>query len=241
MNGEVHEQAKEGTPQGGPLSPLLANIVLDELDKELERRGLRFVRYADDVAIYVRTPKAAERVKRSVSRFITGKLKLVVNEEKSEVSRPWHSKYLGFRITRYMGKTRTGIHAKSLQKFRRKVREITARERGQDLTRIVGELNSYVRGWAGYFRPGLSATLAETLDHWIRQRLRAYVWKQWKLPRTRVRNLMARGIARHWAMMVGNTRKGPWRLSRNGTVCAALPDDWFTRFVGVLRLATLCL
>jgi RNA-directed DNA polymerase len=241
MNGEVLEQAKEGTPQGGPLSPLLANIVLDELDKELERRGLRFVRYADDVAIYVRTPKAAERVKRSVSRFITGKLKLVVNEEKSEVSRPWHSKYLGFRITRYMGKTRTGIHAKSLQKFRRKVREITARERGQDLTRIVGELNSYVRGWAGYFRPGLSATLAETLDHWIRQRLRAYVWKQWKLPRTRVRNLMARGIARHWAMMVGNTRKGPWRLSRNGTVCAALPDDWFTRFVGVLRLATLCL
>ena len=241
MNGEVLEQAKEGTPQGGPLSPLLANIVLDELDKELERRGLRFVRYADDVAIYVRTPKAAERVKRSVSRFITGRLKLVVNEEKSEVSRPWHSKYLGFRITRYMGKTRTGIHAKSLQKFRRKVREITARERGQDLTRIVGELNSYVRGWAGYFRPGLSATLAETLDHWIRQRLRAYVWKQWKLPRTRVRNLMARGIARHWAVIVGNTRKGPWRLSRNGTVCAALPDDWFTRFVGVLRLATLCL
>ena len=109
--GEVIEQAKEGTPQGGPLSPLLANIVLDELDKELERRGLRFVRYADDVAIYVRTPKAAERVKRSVSRFITSKLKLVVNEEKSEVSRPWHSKYLGFRITRYMGKTRTGIHA----------------------------------------------------------------------------------------------------------------------------------
>lgn len=239
MNGEVLEQAKEGTPQGGPLSPLLANIVLDELDKELERRGLRFVRYADDVAIYVRTQKAAERVNNSVSRFITRKLKLVVNEEKSEVNRPWHSKYLGFRITRYMGQTRTGIHQKNLQKFCRKVREITARERGQNLTKIVGELNEYLRGWVGYFRPGLGGTLAGKFDHWIRQRLRAYVWKQWKLPRTRVRYLMARGATHYWAVRVGNTRKGPWRMSRNGTVCAALPDDWFTRSAGVLRLATL--
>jgi RNA-directed DNA polymerase len=238
--GEVIEQAKEGTPQGGPLSPLLANIVLDELDKELEKRGLRFVRYADDVAIYVRTPKAAERVKRSISRFITGRLKLVVNEEKSEVSRPWHSKYLGFRITRYMGKTRTGIHEKSLRRFRERVRVTTARERGRSLTAVVGELNGLLRGWAGYFRPGLSATLAGELDHWIRRRLRAYVWKQWKLPRTRVRNLMALGTARKWAVMVGNTRKGAWRLSKNGTVCAALPDDWFTRSAGVILLGSFC-
>ena len=241
MNGEVLEQAREGTPQGGPLSPLLANIVLDELDQELKRRGLHFVRYADDVAIYVRSQKAAERVLRSLTRFITGTVKLVVNEEKSEVSRPWRSKYLGFRLTRYMGQTRTGIHGRSLQKFRRKVRAITARERGQKLTQIIDELNQYVRGWAGYFRPGLGTTLAGELDHWIRQRLRAYVWKQWKLPRTRVRNLMARGVARRWAIAVGNTRKGPWRLSRNGTVCAALPDNWFTRSAGVLCLATLCL
>lgn len=240
MVGEVIEQAKEGTPQGGPLSPLLANIVLDELDKELERRGLRFVRYADDVAIYVRTPKAAERVKRSISRFITGKLKLVVNEQKSAVSRPWHSKYLGFRITRYMGKTRTGIHQKSLGRFCKQVREITARERGRSLVAIVGELNGLLRGWAGYFRPGLSATLAWALDHWIRRRLRAYVWKQWKLPRTRVRNLMARGIARKWAVMVGNTRKGAWRLSQNSSVCVALPDEWFTRSAGLLLLGSFC-
>lgn len=239
--GEVIEQAKEGTPQGGPLSPLLANIVLDELDHELERRGLRFVRYADDVAIYVRTPKAAERVKRSVSRFITGRLKLVVNEQKSAVSRPWHSKYLGFRITRYMGKTRTGIHEKSLTRFRKRIREITARERGRSLGAIVGELNGLLRGWAGYFRPGLCATLAGALDHWIRRRLRAYVWKQWKLPRTRVANLMARGTTRKWAVMVGNTRKGAWRLSKNGTVCAALPDDWFTRTAGVILLGSYCL
>jgi RNA-directed DNA polymerase len=234
--GAVIEQAKAGTPQGGPLSPLLANIVLDELDKELERRKLRFVRYADDVAIYVRTPKAAERVKRSVSRVITGRLKLVINEEKSEVSRPWHSKYLGFRITRYMGKTRTGIHAKSIARFRRRVREMTARDRGRSLEALVGELNCLLRGWAGYFRPGLGATLAGELDHWIRRRLRAYVWTQWKLPRTRIRNLMARGIARHWAVMVGNTRKGAWHMSKNGTVCAALLDDWFTRSVGLVLL-----
>ena len=238
--GGVIELAGEGPPQGGPLSPLLANIVLDELDKELEKRGLRFVRYADDVAIYVRTPKAAERVKRSVSRFITGRLKLVVNEEKSEVSRPWHSKYLGFRITRFMGKTRTGVHAESLKRFRRRVREITARERGRSLEAVIGELNSLLRGWAGYFRPGLAATLAGELDHWIRRRLRAYVWKQWKLPRTRIRNLMERGTARRWAVAVGNTRKGAWRLSKNGTVCAALPDDWFTRSAGVILLGSFC-
>jgi RNA-directed DNA polymerase len=238
--GDAIEQAKEGTPQGGPLSPLLANIVLDELDKELERRKLRFVRYADDVAIYVRTPKAADRVKRSVSHFITGRLKLVVNEAKSEVSRPWHSKYLGFRITRFMGKTRTGIHAKSVKRFRDRVRELTGRERGRSVTAIIGELNRFLRGWAGYFRPGLSATLAKELDHWICRRLRAYVWKQWKLPRTRVRNLMARGIARRWAVMVGNTRKGPWHLSKNGTVCAALPDDNFTRAGGLVLLGSFC-
>jgi len=214
--------------------------VLDELDKELERRGLRFVRYADDVAIYVRTPKAAERVKRSVSRFITGRLKLVVNEEKSAVGRPWHSKYLGFRITRFMGKTRTGAHAESLLRFRRKVRELTARDRGRSLAAVVGELNSLLRGWGGYFRPGLCGTLAGTLDHWIRRRLRAYVWTQWKLPRPRVSNLMERGTARNWAMAVGNTRKGAWRLSKNGTVCAALPDDWFTRSAGVILIGSFC-
>ena len=189
--GGVVEQTGEGTPQGGPLSPLLANIVLDELDKELERRNLRFVRYADDVAIYVRTPKAAERVKRSVSRFITSRLKLVVNEEKSAVNRPWNSKYLGFRITRYMGKTRTGIHEQSLLRFRRKVRGLTARDRGRSLEAVVGELNSLLRGWGGYFRPGLGTTLAGKLDHWIRRRLRAYVWTQWGSPQGNGRSLPA--------------------------------------------------
>jgi RNA-directed DNA polymerase len=239
--GGVVERTGEGTPQGGPLSPLLANIVLDELDKELERRGLRFVRYADDVAIYVRTPKAAERVLRSVSRFITGRLKLSVNEEKSSAGRPWHSKYLGFRITRLIGKTRTCIHPDSVKRFRKRVRELTARDRGKSLGAVVGELNGLLRGWAEYFRPGLRETLAGTLDHWIRRRLRAYLWTLWKLPRTKVRNLKERGVAHRWAMAVGNTRKGAWRLSKNGTVCAALPDDWFTRSAGVVPLVSFCL
>ena len=238
--GDIITETKEGTPQGGPLSPLLSNIVLDELDKELEKRGLRFVRYADDVAIYVRSQKAAERVKASVTRFLTRKLKLAVNEDKSEISRPWHSKYLGFRITRFMGHTRIGIHAKSLRRFRDRVREITARKRGRSQAQIVQELNEYLRGWAGYFKPGLSATLAKELDHWIRRRLRAYVWKQWRLPRTRVRNLKARGIRHKWAMLVGNTRKGEWRLSKNGTLCAALPDAYFTRSLGLVLLGPSC-
>ena len=239
--GGIVERTGEGTPQGGPLSPLLANIVLDELDKELERRGLRFVRYADDVAIYVRTPKAAERVMRSVSRFITGRLRLSVNEEKSSAGRPWHGKYLGFRITRLIGKTRTCIHPDSVKRLRMKVRELTARDRGRSLGAVVGELNGLLRGWAEYFRPGLRETLAGTLDHWIRRRLRAYLWTLWKLPRTKVRNLEERGVAHRWAMAVGNTRKGAWRLSKNGTVCAALPDDWFTRSAGVIPLVSFCL
>ena len=234
--GGIITETKEGTPQGGPLSPLLSNIVLDELDHELEKRGLRFVRYADDVAIYVKSPKAAERVKASVTRFLTRKLKLAVNEDKSEVSRPWHSKYLGFRITRFMGHTRIGIHEKSLRRFRDRVREITARKRGRSQTQIVQELNEYLRGWGAYFKPGMSATLAKELDHWIRRRLRAYVWKQWRLPRTKVRNLKARGVRHKWAMLVGNTRKGAWRLSKNGTLCAALPDAYFTRSLGLVLL-----
>lgn len=234
--GERFVETEKGTPQGGPLSPLLSNIVLDELDKELEKRGLRFVRYADDVVIYVRSLKAAERVKRTVSAFITRKLKLVVNEQKSQVSRPWHSKFLGFRVTRYMGHTRISLHERSLRKFRDRIREITARKRGRSTQSIVRELNEYLRGWKTYFAPGLAASTARELDHWIRRRLRAYVWKQWKLPRTKVSNLLARGISRTWAHCVGNTRKGAWRLSNHGTLCAALPDEYFTRTLGLVLL-----
>ena len=153
-----------------------------------------------------------------------------------KVTRPWHSKYLGFRITRFMGHTRIGIHDKSLRRFRDRVRELTARKRGRSLSHVVGELNEFLRGWAVYFASGLSRTLAKQMDHWIRRRLRAYAWKQWRLPRTKVRNLKARGIYHKWAMMVGNTRKGEWRLSKNGTLCAALPDSYFTHSLGLVLL-----
>jgi len=180
--------------------------------------------------------KAAERVKRSVTAFITRKLKLAVNEAKSEVTRPWHSKYLGFRITRYMGHTRIGIHDKSLRRFRDRVREITARKRGRSQIQVVEELNEYLRGWAQYYEPGLSKTLKREIDHWVRRRLRAYVWSHWKLPRTRVRNLKSGGVTHHWAVSVGNTRKGAWRLSKNGTVCQVLSDRHFTSTIGLVLL-----
>ena len=234
--GELVEFPGEGTPQGGPLSPLLSNIVLDELDKELEKRGLHFARYADDCVIYVRSKRAGDRVMQSVSRFLTRKLKLTVNEAKSSVTRPWEAKYLGFRITRMFGVTRIGIHEKSLRRFREKVRALTARKRGQSIRQIIHELNQYVRGWAQYFRLGMSVTLARELNGWILRRLRAYIWKQWKLPRTKVCKLKAGGVRHKWAMMLGNTRKGAWRISKHSTLKQALPDRHFTASLGLVLL-----
>ena len=234
--GDLIEEPGEGTPQGGPLSPLLSNIVLDELDKELERRGLRFVRYADDCMIYVRSRKAGERVMQSVSRFLVGRLKLAVNEAKSSVSRPWTVKYLGFRITRIFGATRIGVHEKSLRRFREKVRTMTARNRGRSLQGLIGELNTYIRGWWGYFHLGNSLNLTRPLNDWILRRLRAYVWSQWRLPRTKVRELLARGVHPNWARALGNTRKGPWRISKQSPVMAALPERYFTQKFGLVLL-----
>ena len=234
--GDIIEEPGEGTPQGGPLSPLLSNIVLDELDKELEKRGLHFVRYADDCVIYVRSKRAGERVMQSVSRFITGKLKLKVNEAKSSVTHPWLSRYLGFRIWQMFGKTQIGIHLKSLKRFREKIRTLTARKRGQSISQVISGINGYVRGWWAYFRTGGTGTLINELNDWILRRLRAYVWKQWRLPRTKVRELIKRGVYRKWALMIGNTRKGAWRLSKNPSLIHALPDRYFTAQLGLVLL-----
>jgi group II intron reverse transcriptase/maturase len=231
------EEPGEGTPQGGPLSPLLANIVLDELDKELERRGLRFVRYSDDCVTYVRSQRAGNRVMGSVSRFVTRKLKLAVNEAKSGVTRPWQAKYLGFRITRIFGATRIGVHEKSLRRFRERVRTLTARDRGHSLARLIGELNEYIRGWWGYFRVGASQNLTRPLNDWLLRRLRAYRWTQWRRPRTKVRELLKAGVHPKWAHALGNTRKGPWRVSKHGTLRHALPDRYFTHSLGLVLLA----
>ena len=230
------EATEEGTPQGGPLSPLLSNIVLDELDKELERRGLQFVRFADDCVIYVRSKRAGDRVKGSITRFITRKLKLKVNETKSSVIQPGYSKYLGFGFTHHKTAPKIRIHSKSLQRFRGRVRELTQRTRGRSIGQIVWELNEYICGWWGYFSICETPTALRTLNAWILRRLRAYLWKQWKLPKTKLRELRKRGLPDSLARPLAATRKGPWHSSGNGYLARALPTQYFTRTLGLVLL-----
>jgi RNA-directed DNA polymerase len=228
MIGGLEEPTQEGTPQGGPLSPLMSNIVLDELDKELEKRELCFVRYADDCVILVRSERAGNRVMESISRFIEKKLRLKVNREKSAVGRPWERKYLGFCMTNSRKAPKIRIHWKTIKRFRERVREITARRRGRSLSQVIGELNGFMSGWWNYYGITESFNRLRPLDHWIRRRLRALTWKHWKNRKTRVRELLKRGIARHFALTTGCARKGPWRMSRVKWVQIALPDAYFT-------------
>ena len=236
MLNDIVEYPGEGTPQGGPLSPLLSNIVLDELDKELERRGLRFVRYADDIVISVRSREAGEQVLRSISRFITRELKLKVNEEKSCVVRPWDAKFLGYRVTRIYGVTRTVIHPKTVKRFKDKVREITRRVRGRNINTVIGKLNSFLRGWRPYYEFSMGKKLIHDLNAWIVRRLKAFLWNQWRLPRTKVKKLKQLGIGHDDAVIMGNTRKKPWRISRTPTLNFALPLSLFVRKKGLLLL-----
>ena len=227
MIGGLEQVTEEGTPQGGPLSPLLSNIVLDELDKELEKRGLRFVRYADDCVIFVRSKRAANRVMQSISRFIVKKLRLKVNRTKSAVRRPWESRYLGFCVTNSRKSPKIRIHWKTIKRFRERVREITARRRGRSLKQVMGELKVFMNGWWNYYGITESFNRLRPLDHWVRRRLRALVWKHWKNRRTRVGELLKRGVARAFAVTTGCARKGPWRMSKVTWVQYALPDAYF--------------
>jgi len=227
MIGGLEQPTEEGTPQGGPLSPILSNIVLDELDKELEKRGLRFVRYADDCVILVKSERAANRVMESVSRFIEKKLRLKVNREKSAIGRPWDRKYLGFCLTNSRKSPKIRIHWKTIKRFRQRVREITARRRGRSLTQVIGELKQYMFGWWNYYGLTESSNRLRPLPHWIRRRLRALIWKHWKNRRTRVRELLKRGVTRTYALTTGCARKGPWRMSKVKWVNIALPDEHF--------------
>ncbi|MCZ6489160.1 MAG: reverse transcriptase domain-containing protein [Acidobacteria bacterium] len=206
---------------------MLSNVVLDELDKELEKRALKFVRYADDCVIYVGSKRAGDRVMRSVSKFITKRLRLKVNEEKSSVGRPWSSKYLGFSLTNNRKNPRIRIHWKTLRKMKDKVKELTKRTRGRSLRQIIKELVEYLRGWWGYFRTAESFSKLFVLENWIRRRLRSIVWKQWKNRRTRVRELLARGISKEAALKTGCARKGAWRMSQVKWVMIALPNKHF--------------
>jgi RNA-directed DNA polymerase len=217
----------EGTPQGGPLSPLLSNIVLDELDKDLERRGLNFVRYADDFVIYLKSSKAAVRVMGSISKFITNKLKLKVNEKKSAVSRPWLSKFLGFTFISMCGQTKIRIHQKTIKRFKERIRELTDRNCGKSMAQIIYKLNLYLRGWWNYYRLSETRYFLKSLNGWIIRRLRCVLWKQWKNPRTKIRNLLKRGISHKHAVSCGCARKKHWRMSRVKWVIVALPNKYF--------------
>jgi RNA-directed DNA polymerase len=205
--------SREGTPQGGPLSPLLSNLVLDELDRELERRGHRFVRYADDCNIYVRSEAAGRRVMASITRFIERRLKLQVNAEKSAVAYPWQRSFLGFTLTEERAPRRR-IADKAVARFKDRVRRLTGRNRGVSLQRMIADLNPLLRGWAGYF--GLSQ-LRElpSLDGWIRRRLRCAAWVQWKTRPRRFDELRRLGLSRRTAFTAVMNPRGPWRVSTN--------------------------
>jgi RNA-directed DNA polymerase len=228
MIGGLVSPTDRGTPQGGPLSPLLSNIVLDQFDKELEKRNLRFVRYADDCVIYVRSKRAAERIMESVSRYITNKLRLKVNESKSNVSHPWWNAYLGFSFTSKRDNPRIRIHSKAIKRMKQRVRELTSRSGGRSLEQLIYRLNQYLKGWWIYFGKAEVSAGFKSINYWIIRRLRSIVWKQWKNYRTRIRELKKRGISHSTAVPVGCSRKGPWRMSKVKWVAFALPRAYFT-------------
>jgi len=212
INGVVTATQK-GTPQGGNLSPLLANIVLDELDTELEKRGLCFVRYADDSNVYVRSRKAADRVMKSITKFIEDKLRLKVNRQKSTVDRPWKLKFLGFSFYYRNQMIRIRVHPKSVRRFRQRLKWITARSNAKSMTQRMLKLKQLITGWVNYYGIADMKKLAKSLDEWLRRRIRMCYWKQWKKIRTRHKNLVKRGIGKSKAWEFANTRKGYWRIA----------------------------
>ena len=216
----------EGTPQGGPLSPLLSNLVLDELDRELERRGHRFVRYADDCNVYVRSERAGQRVMESVTQFITQKLRLKVNEAKSAVARPQERKFLGFSFSAGP-EVRRVIAPKALDRFKRRVREITRRAKGVSMKTTMEELAPYMRGWRGYFGFCETPEVLIYLTRWVRLRLRAAMWRQWKTPRRRREALMELGVLPRLASNTAGSGLGPWYLARSKALSIGLSNAYF--------------
>jgi RNA-directed DNA polymerase len=216
----------EGTPQGGPLSPLLSNLVLDELDRELERRGHRFVRYADDCNVYVRSERAGQRVMESVTQFITQKLRLKVNEAKSAVARPQERKFLGFSFSAGPEVKRV-IAPKALDRFKRRVREITRRAKGVSMKTTIEELAPYMRGWRGYFGFCETPEVLIGLTRWVRLRLRAAMWRQWKTPRRRREALIELGVRTRLANNTAGSGLGPWYLAKAKALSVGLSNAYF--------------
>jgi RNA-directed DNA polymerase len=217
---------EEGTPQGGPLSPLLSNIVLHALDGELEGRGHRFVRYADDCNVYVRSARAGHRVMASITLFITTRLKLKVNAAKSAVAMAWERTFLGFSFT-HGQRPKRRLAARTGDRFKARIRALTRRVRGVSLLQMVEELAAYLRGWRAYFGFCETPTILRRLDKWIRRRLRAVVWKQWARPGTRFRELRKRGVNGKDAILTARSNRGPWRVTLTKALCWALPGAFF--------------
>lgn len=213
----------EGTPQGGPLSPLLSNVLLDELDKELEQRGHRFVRYADDCNIYVQSKAAGERVLASLERFLAKRLRLKVNRDKSAVDRPWNRTFLGYTVTN-LRKVDLRISPKAVSRLKGRIRRITASSRGRSMRWVLEELAPVIRGWVAYFRLARNDKLLGRLDQWVRRRLRVIQWRHWKTPRTRLRRLKAIGICSDLAAMAAYSGRGPWRCSVMGAMTSAMSN-----------------
>ena len=226
MEGGLVSPTEEGTPQGGPLSPLLSNLMLDVLDKELEKRGHRFVRYADDCNIYVRSQRAGERVMAGIEKFLAKRLKLKVNKAKSAVAKPSVRKFLGFSYTGGR-EPRRRIAPQAIARFKSRVRELTRRTRGRSLVQIVKELSVYLIGWRGYFGLCQTPSVLRALEEWTRRRLRAVAWKQWKHGPARFAELRRRGVGRDLAAQTAGSPRGPWRLASSPALTIAMPIAFF--------------
>lgn len=235
MEGGLVSPSVEGTPQGGPLSPLLSNLVLDELDREMQRRGHRFVRYADDCNIYVRSERAGQRVMESVTYFIETQLKLKVNSEKSAVAKAQARKFLGFSFTGG-AKPKRRIAPKARKRFRDKIRGMTRRKKGQSMKQRIEKLTQYLRGWRGYFGFCETPSVLEELDSWVRRRLRCAYWVEWKTGRRRFDALLRLGVSRELAANTAGSNRGPWRLSKSIALSQALCNAFFDS-LGLPRLA----
>jgi RNA-directed DNA polymerase len=219
----TQEATPQGVPQGGPLSPLLANIALDPLDKELESRGHKFARYADDFIVTVKSANAAKRVMASLTRYCEGQLQLIVNRAKSRATSLKSCEFLGYRLN---NRAKLAWTDKAHHRFKKRIKEITSRNRGHNVQTVINELNLFVRGWLNYYKLSSTYSVVKDLSEWVRRRVRLYYWKQWKQPRTRRRNLLALGVNPKRVHMASRSRKGYWRMSQVEIVRFALNNRW---------------
>ena len=234
MEGGVVSPRREGTPQGGPLSPLLSNILLDELDRELERRGHLFARYADDCNVYVRSKRAGERVMASLERFLWNRLRLHINRDKSAVARPWNRTFLGYTVT-WHRQPKLKVSPTSVKRLKEKLRTLFRRGRGRRLSTVCEELGPIIRGWVAYYRLSEVKASFEMLDQWLRRKLRCILWRQWKKPKTRINKLSKRGIERERARISAGNGRGPWWNAGASHMNQAIPTSYL-RKTGLLSL-----